>query len=49
MRLKTLWITLIAVSVLAGIVGAGNGTQNQQAANPFLLHRAPPVPEMPKA
>ena len=33
MRLKTLWITLIAVSVLAGIVGAGNGTQNQQAGN----------------
>jgi len=33
MRLKTLWITLIGVSVLAGIVAAGNGTQNQQAGN----------------
>ena len=33
MRLKTLWITLIAVSVLAGIVGAGNGNQNQQGNN----------------
>ena len=33
MRLKTLWITLIVASVLTGIAGAVNGTQNRQAGN----------------
>ena len=35
MRLKTLWITLIVLSVLAGIAGAGNGLQNGQNSAPL--------------
>lgn len=34
MRLKTLWITLVVGSVVAGIAAAGNGLQSRQAGGP---------------